>query len=332
MATTLLCVRFSDISAQVIVYPTRNSLQCMGAALILLGIWLLALLLASPMILFKTLAQFNVNLHEYGIHDVVYCMEDWPIEHGRAYYSLFSLFIQYLLPIMIVSAAYSGIYEKLRGRMQLGGGVINSATAAPNTPATTKIVDKAQRDRKLWKRSRMRRTNCMLVSIAVIFGISWLPLNLFNLFSDIYMTDSSNTQSMIIAYAVCHMMGMSSACSNPFMYGWLNEQFRREFREILCLPPQGVCLVTANENSGDRARSAASTAGRNSAGWQKNAGQNSAEHGAQAGIMELGGEAATGSTAVLVPACGSLLNEQTKFLSEACSENGASTELTVLCR
>lgn len=28
--------------------------------------------------------------------------------------------------------------------------------------------------------------------------------------------------------------GMSSACSNPMLYGWLNDNFRKEFNEILC--------------------------------------------------------------------------------------------------
>lgn len=27
---------------------------------------------------------------------------------------------------------------------------------------------------------------------------------------------------------------MSSACSNPMLYGWLNDNFRKEFNEILC--------------------------------------------------------------------------------------------------
>lgn len=29
-------------------------------------------------------------------------------------------------------------------------------------------------------------------------------------------------------------IGMSSACSNPMLYGWLNDNFRKEFNEILC--------------------------------------------------------------------------------------------------
>lgn len=266
----------------------------MGAALILVGIWVLALLLASPMILFKRLAHFNINLRAYNIHDVVFCVEDWPIQHGRAYYSMFSLVIQYLLPILIVSVAYTSIYGKLRSRIQIGG-VSGGAT-----------TDEILRERKLLRCRRMRRTNCMLVSIAIIFGVSWLPLNLYNLFSDIFLTGVSNTQPMLVAYAVCHMMGMSSACSNPFMYGWLNDNFRKEFREILCMDKSAACVVTEQTNAnGDRSASAAATALR----IRKNDGD---AHGN--GTAELG--AASTSTPP---------NERAKFAADV-------TEMTVLVR
>lgn len=38
-----------------------------------------------------------------------------------------------------------------------------------------------------------------------------------------------------VSYAICHMMGMSSACSNPILYGCLNENFWKEFKEIMCI-------------------------------------------------------------------------------------------------
>jgi hypothetical protein len=91
----------------------------------------------------------------------------------------------------------------------------------------------------------MKRTNSLLVSISLIFCISWLPLNIFNLVVDYWNPFGEDRQSMMIWYAVCHMMGMSSACSNPLLYGWLNDNFRKEFKEILaslcpCVPVETV--------------------------------------------------------------------------------------------
>lgn len=204
-----------------IVYPTRDSLQLMGAIVILTGIWIISLVLASPMFITRRLIHYNVNL--LGIDYISYCVEDWPMAYGRLYYSVFTLCVQYVLPILIVSVAYLRIYLKLKHRL-----VVTTTTSVSSGGK-----DQPQPVRERERGRRMQRTNYLLISIALIFGISWLPLNLFNLFADLYLTDSVS-QDMMVAYAICHMMGMSSACSNPLLYGWLNDNFRKEFNELLC--------------------------------------------------------------------------------------------------
>lgn len=82
---------------------------------------------------------------------------------------------------------------------------------------------------------RLHRTNALLFSIAIIFCISWLPLNVYNLVADLVSSVDFTSQPMMVCYAVCHMMGMSSACSNPVLYGCLNENFWKEFKDILCI-------------------------------------------------------------------------------------------------
>ncbi|XP_054089903.1 neuropeptide F receptor isoform X3 [Zeugodacus cucurbitae] len=192
---------------QLIVYPTRESLQVGGVIAILAGIWLFAVLLASPLFIYKRLEQAEIPplLQSLGIHGVCFCVEDWPVSHGRFYYSIFSLCVQYLVPILIVSGAYFGIYKKLRSR---------TTVVAMQTPQR-----KAERGR------RMQRTNCLLITIALIFGISWMPLNVYNLYADM-RSPMAVTERMLVIYACCHMFGMSSACTNPLLYGWLNDNFR----------------------------------------------------------------------------------------------------------
>ncbi|KAM7359232.1 neuropeptide F receptor isoform 2-T2 [Cochliomyia hominivorax] len=217
---------------QVIVYPTRDSLQFVGAVSILVGIWLLALLLASPMFIYKRLIHADIPpvLQELGIHGVSFCIEDWPVNHGRFYYSMFSLCVQYLVPILIVSAAYFGIYNKLKNRITVV------------TVQTTSTQRNTERGR------RMKRTNCLLISIAIIFGVSWLPLNFFNLYAD--MKRAAVTNNMLVIYAFCHMIGMSSACSNPLLYGWLNDNFRKEFQELLCRYKENTNIALNGHTTG----------------------------------------------------------------------------------
>lgn len=202
-----------------IVYPTKKSLQTVGAAGTLLGMWFLSFLLALPNFIWRTLENHHVNLP--GIETVSFCFENWPSAHGRAYYSVFVIVVQYCLPILTLSIAYARICNKLKYRMA------NSSTRSTS------------RTRK--KDVRMRKTNTLLVSIALIFCFSWLPLNLYNVVVDLHNPFGEDTESMLIVYSVCHMAGMSSACSNPLLYGWLNDNFRKEFLELFgdicpCVP------------------------------------------------------------------------------------------------
>ncbi|XP_055587679.1 neuropeptide F receptor isoform X2 [Uranotaenia lowii] len=229
---------------QVIVYPTRDSLQLMGAILILTGIWIFSLILASPMFITRRLIHYDINMPSLGIEYISYCIEDWPMAYGRLYYSVFTLCVQYVLPILIVSIAYLRIYFKLKHRLV----VTTTSTSANSKDA----VPMRERERG----RRMQRTNYLLISIALIFGISWLPLNLFNLFADLYL--DGITQEIMVAYAICHMMGMSSACSNPLLYGWLNDNFRKEFNELLCR--KDTSSVSANANGKSTSRKGRTTA------------------------------------------------------------------------
>ncbi|XP_070142898.1 neuropeptide F receptor isoform X2 [Drosophila kikkawai] len=274
-----LCIFVSTISItaiafdryQVIVYPTRDSLQFVGAVTILACIWALALLLASPLFIYKEMINTETPqlLQQIGLQDrIPYCIEDWPSSNGRFYYSIFSLCVQYLVPILIVSVAYFGIYNKLKSRI------------------TVVAVQASSAQRKVERGRRMKRTNCLLISIAIIFGVSWLPLNFFNLYAD--MQRPVMTQKMLVAYAVCHMIGMSSACSNPLLYGWLNDNFRKEFQELLCRCSEPTNVALNGHTTGCNVQAAAARRRRKlgtdlSKGELKLLGQSGAQSGAPGG-------------------------------------------------
>lgn len=198
---------------QVIVYPTRDSLHRFGAVVILGCIWLLSIILASPMYFCRKLEVHSLNLPDFGLDTVAYCMEEWPIDHGRAFYSIFVLIIQYVLPIITVTVAYSRICKKLQYRY-----------------VSTVVKHENDTSRRKSRDDRRRKTNSLLVAIALVYCISWLPLDIYNVVLDFSNPFGEDYHSMMVVYAVCHMMGMSSACSNPLLYGWLNDNFRKEFK------------------------------------------------------------------------------------------------------
>jgi len=81
------------------------------------------------------------------------------------------------------------------------------------------------------------------MAITLLFSITWLPLNIYNLVLDLHNPFNlpEDEEKMLIIYTVAHLIGMSSACLNPLLYGWSNEHFRKEFQFILKAPFRTLC-------------------------------------------------------------------------------------------
>lgn len=80
--------------------------------------------------------------------------------------------------------------------------------------------------------SRNKRTMWILSSIAVVFALSWLPLTVFTLLVEFQPHLIESTDVLYKVFAFVHMMAMSTTCTNPLLYGWLNTNFRRDISGI----------------------------------------------------------------------------------------------------
>ena len=83
--------------------------------------------------------------------------------HSRAWVSLIMFLIQFLIPLMVTMFAYSLISYHLWGAGHIGA---------------------ATQQQQLRRLASRRRTIKMLVLVVILFGVSWLPLNLYHLISD----------------------------------------------------------------------------------------------------------------------------------------------------
>ena len=80
---------------------------------------------------------------------------------------------------------------------------------------------------------RKKRTNRMLIAMVVIFAICWLPLNVVHIIAEF---QGSQLSHYTILFLSTHVIAMSSTVYNPFLYSWLNDNFRKEFQKLVpCL-------------------------------------------------------------------------------------------------
>ncbi|KXJ79017.1 hypothetical protein RP20_CCG002670 [Aedes albopictus] len=204
----------------VIIYPFHPRMKLSTCITIIVLIWIFSMLVTLPYGLYMshhddtngTLA--NETLPE---NRTFYCEELWP-EDMRKVFSIATSILQFVLPFIIMAICYICVSIKLNDR----------ARTKPGSKTTRR--EEAERDRK-------KRTNRMLIAMVAIFGISWLPLNLVNMSNDFY-SELNDWPYYNLLFFIAHLIAMSSTCYNPFLYAWLNDNFRKEFKQVLpCFNP-----------------------------------------------------------------------------------------------
>ncbi|XP_071361217.1 neuropeptide Y receptor type 2 [Trachinotus anak] len=194
-----------------IVYHTETKMSKDMCTVVIVITWAVSALLASPLAIFREYGTVDLSPDE----SIQVCTEKWPESSmNGSIYSISMLLVQYGLPLAINSVAYIRIWNKLKNHMALGG----------------------RNDRH----QRRKKTTKMLLTMVVVFAVSWLPLHAFQLAVDIdstvlYMKDFK------LLFTVFHIVAMCSTFVNPILYGWMNNNYRSAFLSVCkCYRPFGL--------------------------------------------------------------------------------------------
>jgi len=200
----------------IIVHPTEKDplrIKSFMAAVIVV-IWLIAVLFAVPPLIFS-ITEVVEPVPGLRLYEV--CVEN-PDRHDLKFaYSIISTLLQYLAPIIIVSVSHAQIFYKLRSRMSSQPNARTAHTpcraSIADPPTAIRVVVDASTGgnatphldrRRRMENQRKRKTNRLLVAIALAFAISWLPLNLLNIVADFNYEWVLAIDRTSLIFAVCH--------------------------------------------------------------------------------------------------------------------------------
>lgn len=182
---------------------TIHSAQVSTCGWLITMCWFIALVLTIPYGLY-------VRLYVDPATGTNYCEENWTSERSRKIFGTITFCLQFIVPFLLICFCYIRVSVRLANR----------ARAKPGSKSAKK--EEADRDRK-------KRTNRMLMAMVGVFGVSWLPLSVVNIVNDYMETNNAS----LVPFFMAHCLAMSSTCYNPFLYAWLNENFRKEFKQVL---------------------------------------------------------------------------------------------------
>ncbi|NWH77930.1 PRLHR protein, partial [Piaya cayana] len=192
-----------------VAYPVRRRMSRRARAGLVAAIWLVSVGASVP----ASLHTHYLDLNSVG-HDVVVCEEFWRHrERERLLYSCLMLLLSYLLPLLAASASSCAIARRLRRR---------------NVPGAARPCHRK------WGKTK-RKTFRVLAASVASFAVCWLPLQVVNFIRDVdedfVVLDKRHVNVVQVS---CHLLAMSSACYNPFIYAALHDKFRFHLSGCFC--------------------------------------------------------------------------------------------------
>lgn len=114
----------------------------------------------------------------------------------------------FVVPVLVISACYGLMILRLKSVRLLSG---------------SKEKDK-----------NLRRITRMVLVVVAAFIICWTPIHIFIIIKAFIEIDQKNPL-VIISWHLCIALGYMNSSLNPVLYAFLDENFKRCFREF-CLP------------------------------------------------------------------------------------------------
>ncbi|XP_068707915.1 substance-P receptor-like [Montipora foliosa] len=163
------------------------------------------------------------------------CVENWAPLFDQAIaaraYTITIFVLLYALPLVTIAFLYTAIMFKLWRRQ------------TPGQELTSNQDNKDKTNRKVLK---------MLVTVVIVFALSWLPLyvRMFVMFteSDPFTCGLPYDMDFLTIF-----LGHANSAVNPYIYVIFNENYRRGFKTVLSVRNRGS--KSLSENTGRRRRS-----------------------------------------------------------------------------
>ncbi|KAA0195329.1 hypothetical protein HAZT_HAZT002923 [Hyalella azteca] len=207
----------ADRYAAIVVGLTERSHWYVGWSLAV--IWTISIVSSLP--LFSWYEVVPVKFYQILLYKR--CVITWPSAQVKYAYIVILMIMMYVIPIIVLSIIHGSIRRYLSRHM------VNQH----DSRRAQKEID------------RNRKTTMLLTAIAVAFGVSWLPWQIVNLMADFNYSGFQDSETFYTVFGSCHLLAMSTACTNPILYGWLNTNLRRELLEFLPLIARKLSLRRA---------------------------------------------------------------------------------------
>ncbi|KAG9350230.1 hypothetical protein JZ751_026584, partial [Albula glossodonta] len=179
--------------------------------------WILSSAISLPvMIMATTAVDYNGKYNSSGSID---CTLRFP--HPSWYWEnllkICVFIFAFIMPVLIITVCYGLMILRLKSVRMLSGS--------------------KEKDRNL------RRITRMVLVVVAVFIVCWTPIHIFVIIKALVTIPGSLLQS--VTWHFCIALGYTNSCLNPVLYAFLDENFKRCFREFCFPTASGLVLKSS---------------------------------------------------------------------------------------
>ncbi|XP_072243143.1 neuropeptide FF receptor 1 like 2 [Leuresthes tenuis] len=212
-----------------IVYPLQPKLTLLIAKVAIVSIWVLAVAIMCP-------AAVALTVEKVPFHYMVYnddfnhtlplytCYENFANPQMRKVYTAVLFAHIYLVPLIVITLMYVSIGVKLCSSVV--------ANREPQLANATVQAGGRRHGQPMISHKKIKVIK-MLIVVALLFMLSWLPLWTLMMMADYGGLDRDKLDlltSYIFPFA--HWLAFSNSSVNPIVYGYYNKNFKRGFQSV----------------------------------------------------------------------------------------------------
>ncbi|CAB3405755.1 unnamed protein product [Caenorhabditis bovis] len=217
-----------------VVRPHKHTLSSRNAMMVALLIWVISVVVCMPYGWYMDVDKIPDLCGEY-------CTEHWPLAEVRKGYAFLVLITQFLFPFATMAFCYYNIFARLRQRVEkklqklsersqllensTSCAVSNNVINAINSMESPSVESK----QRLVVLAQQRRTTTILLSMVLLFAITWLPHNVVTLmieYDELIFHGVNSVDHTYIVSTTAHLISMLTNVTNPILYAWLNPMFK----------------------------------------------------------------------------------------------------------
>ncbi|XP_069354743.1 QRFP-like peptide receptor isoform X1 [Maniola hyperantus] len=214
-----------------------------GACSLLAALWLISFAIFAPLLAVAAVEKEVIpslsrtrNGSVYVETVIEFCTEKWPDSIRKELFGTFSFILVYAVPGCIVVVSYSLMGRRL-------------CSVLPPFDQTEGSANSQQRLRLVRERKRVA---WILLLLAVLFALCWLPYNILQLLLDMNAVREDSI-ALVLPYTL--LLGHTNSAINPIVYCLMTRNFRRSLRKLLCHDPGNIHSSTHFHMQGLRQKS-----------------------------------------------------------------------------